>query len=179
MYKVGDKVKAPNGDIGTIKSVYEKSNSTAQGYMVSFSDTPMSLFMAEGTVTLVEEPKIITLDNVKNDIEKLYDEEMLLDILQDLKIKNVKKVIKFNTERLTFKDNGDVIYVQLYKRKPTDYSHFKDDYYSFSIERFGNSGHSCPNETPFEREEIEKMICSFLKIEKPKNAPKQMSLFDL
>ena len=55
MLQEGTKVKAPNGDIGIIKSVNEGGGLFARGYFVKFEDG--SLFMREASVDPIIEMK--------------------------------------------------------------------------------------------------------------------------
>ena len=62
-YKVGEKVYAPNGDIGVIKAVHEsKGSMLAEGYSVKFDDC--TLFLVQDCLRLVNnEPVQLTLDD--------------------------------------------------------------------------------------------------------------------
>ena len=61
-YKVGEKVYAPNGDIGVIKAAYEAKGQQAEGYTVKFEDC--TLFLSQDSLRLVnEEPVQMTLDD--------------------------------------------------------------------------------------------------------------------
>ena len=61
-YKVGELVKAPNGDVGVIKACYEARGQQAEGYTVKFEDS--TLFLTQDSLRLVnDEPVQLTLDD--------------------------------------------------------------------------------------------------------------------
>lgn len=66
-YQVGEKVIAPSGEIGVIKSAHEQRGFQAQGYFVKFSDC--TLFMPEEVLKSAEQPKQYTLDDYMEELK--------------------------------------------------------------------------------------------------------------
>lgn len=72
MYSVGQRVKAPNGEIGIIKSVQEGNGVLAKGYFCTFGK--WTLFMRYDSVTkLEEEPKLEPKPMTKKQQMTIFD----------------------------------------------------------------------------------------------------------